>query len=369
MQGDEPALERLLQLLLHASAERARGLLPRHRRHPDLRQGWRADAGLGRAEPAHLCPHAALPAAGQRRCWSDFSILRHIQGIDGRDRQPWLFLPSPLRAKHTSIKPLLTCWLDCAVAALLSCGEQRDRRCWFIVDEVKSLHRVPSLSDLMAEGRSFGACVVLGFQDLAQLRDVYGADDAKTMSAVLGTKVLFRIADPETARWGADALGEVEEETVKESTRYDAAGDTPKGVQLSAAARAAASGDAGRVAAPGALSLLRPALRRLAGGADHAAASEHAAAPADRHGRSCWPSPRRPSPRASPTCPTRRRRTPGRTIRQPTKQRRREQIHHRCRHEQQRHGQRARHPTLPTLLPSPRRRPRPRRSRARSEPC
>jgi type IV secretory pathway TraG/TraD family ATPase VirD4 len=75
---------------------------------------------------------------------------------------------------------------------------------------------------------------VLGFQDLAQLRDVYGADDAKTMSAVLGTKVLFRIADPETARWGADALGEVEEETVKESTRYDAAGDTPKGVQLSA---------------------------------------------------------------------------------------------------------------------------------------
>ena len=52
------------------------------------------------------------------------------------------------------------------------------------------------------------------------------------MSAVLGTKVLFKIADPETAKWGADVLGEVEEEVVKESTRYDAAGDTPKGVQL-----------------------------------------------------------------------------------------------------------------------------------------
>jgi len=51
---------------------------------------------------------------------------------------------------------------------------------------------------------------------------------------VLGTKVLFKIADPETARWGADVLGEVEEEMIKESTRYDAAGDTPKGVQLSA---------------------------------------------------------------------------------------------------------------------------------------
>ena len=51
---------------------------------------------------------------------NDFSILRHIQGIDRRDQQPWLFLPSPLRVKHTSIKPLITCWMDCAAAAMLS---------------------------------------------------------------------------------------------------------------------------------------------------------------------------------------------------------------------------------------------------------
>ena len=233
MRGNEPALERLLQLLLHASAEQREAFY----RGTDVTQIYdkggermRASVEQNLRTYARTLRYLPLQSGGE----GDFSILRHIQGIDARDRQPWLFLPSPLRAKHTSIKPLLTCWLDCAVAALLSCGEQRDRRCWFIVDEVKSLHRVPSLSDLMAEGRSFGACVVLGFQDLAQLRDVYGADDAKTMSAVLGTKVLFRIADPETAKWGADALGEVEEETVKESTRYDAAGDTPKGVQLSA---------------------------------------------------------------------------------------------------------------------------------------
>ena len=233
MRGNEPALERLLQLLLHASSDEREAFY----RGTDVTQiydkgGERMRVSVEQNLRTYVRTLRYLPLTSGGA--DDFSILRHIQGIDGRDRQPWLFLPSPLRAKHTAIKPLLTCWLDCAVAALLSCGEQRDRRCWFIVDEVKSLHRVPSLSDLMAEGRSFGACVVLGFQDLAQLRDVYGADDAKTMSAVLGTKVLFRIADPETAKWGADALGEVEEETVKESTRYDAAGDTPKGVQLSA---------------------------------------------------------------------------------------------------------------------------------------
>ena len=227
----EPDLERLLHVLLHASSDERKAF------YADTDVAQIFDGGGERMRVSveqNLRTYARclryLPlASGQGR---DFSILRHIQEIDRRDRQPWLFLPSPLRVKHVAIKPLITCWMDCAVAALLSCGERRGRRCWFVIDEVKSLYHLPSLPDLMAEGRSFGACVVLGFQDLAQLRKVYGADDAKTMSAVLGTKVLFKIADPETARWGADALGEVEEEIVRESTRYDAAGDTPKGVQL-----------------------------------------------------------------------------------------------------------------------------------------
>ena len=232
--GQEPSLEQLLQLLLHASPEEREVFY----RDTDVVQifdqgGERMRVSVEQNLRTYLRTLRHLPLA-EKDDGSDFSILRHIQGIDQRDRQPWLFLPSPLRVKHTAIQPLLTCWMDCAAAAILSLGERRERRCWIILDEVKSLYRLPSLPDLMAEGRGFGACVVLGFQDLAQLRDVYGPDAAKTMSAVLSTKVLFKIADPETAKWAADVLGEVEEEVVKESTRYDAAGDTPKGVQLAA---------------------------------------------------------------------------------------------------------------------------------------
>ncbi|MGE3738214.1 MAG: type IV secretion system DNA-binding domain-containing protein [Geminicoccaceae bacterium] len=230
--GREPSLEQLLQLLLHGSPEKREAFY----RNTDVTQifdrgGERMRVSVEQNLRTYLRSLRHLPLA-EKGDGEQFSILRHIQGIDRRERQPWLFLPSPLRVKHTSIQPLLTCWMDCAAAAILSLGERRERRCWVIVDEVKSLYRLPSLPDLMAEGRGFGACVVLGFQDLAQLRDVYGPDAAKSMSAVLGTKVLFKIADPETAKWGADVLGEVEEEIVKESTRYDAAGDTPKGVQL-----------------------------------------------------------------------------------------------------------------------------------------
>lgn len=230
--GFEPSLEQLLQLLLHGSPEEREAFY----RNTDVVQifdkgGERMRVSVEQNLRTYLRSLRHLPLA-ETGDGEPFSILRHIQAIDRRERQPWLFLPSPLRVKHTSIQPLLTCWMDCAAAAILSLGERRERRCWVIVDEVKSLYRLPSLPDLMAEGRGFGACVVLGFQDLAQLRDVYGPDAAKSMSAVLGTKVLFKIADPETAKWGADVLGEVEEEVVKESTRYDAAGDTPKGVQL-----------------------------------------------------------------------------------------------------------------------------------------
>ena len=226
-------LSRLLHLMLHASIEERAAFYAGTEAAQTYDQGgdrMRASVEQNLRTYARSLRYLPLASGGK----GDFSILRHIQGIDEREQQPWLFLPSPLRIKHHSIKPLITCWLDCAVAALKSCGERGDRRCWFIIDEVKSLYNLPSLPDLMAEGRSFGACVVLGFQDLAQLRRVYGPDEAKTMSAVLGTKVLFKIADPETAKWGADALGEFEEEIVKESTRYDAAGDTPKGVQLAA---------------------------------------------------------------------------------------------------------------------------------------
>ena len=250
----------------------------------------------------------------------DFSILRHIQGIDGRDRQPWLFLPSPLRAKHAAIKPLLTCWLDCAVAALLSCGEQP--RPPLLVHRRRGQEPAPPAVLVRPDGggAQLRRLCRAGLSGPGPAARRLRADDAKTMSAVLGTKVLFRIADPETAKWGADALGEVEEETVKESTRYDAAGDTPKGVQLAAQ----------RVQRH----LVMPAeLQRqerfhcfvqLSGAWPVAQTTlpHRPRCSANRSPpRSRRPIPSAATPRASPTCPTHRRRTPGRTIRQPTKQR------------------------------------------------
>src|SRR5690606_19167032 len=48
-----------------------------------------------------------------------------------------------------------------------------DRRSWFFIDEFPSLGRIPHLEELLTEGRGRGICVVLGFQHIAHVRQLY----------------------------------------------------------------------------------------------------------------------------------------------------------------------------------------------------
>lgn len=70
--------------------------------------------------------------------------------------------------------------------------------------------RLDCLSPLLTKGRSKGASVILGFQDMDGLRAVYdkGADE---LVGQCGTKALLRIESPATAEWASRTIGEVEE--------------------------------------------------------------------------------------------------------------------------------------------------------------
>jgi type IV secretory pathway TraG/TraD family ATPase VirD4 len=48
----------------------------------------------------------------------------------------------------------------------------------------------------LSEARAFGGCFVLGFQNLEQIHHLYGNHVARTMSSLLGTKLVFRVDDP-----------------------------------------------------------------------------------------------------------------------------------------------------------------------------
>ena len=105
---------------------------------------------------------------------------------------------------------------------MLTLAQDDGRRIWVILDELPTLHQVPSLQPGLAESRQFGGCFVLGVQVAAALRDLYGRNGAETISGLCGTRVVLAAPDRDTAQWSADSLGRSEVEEVAEAYSYGA---------------------------------------------------------------------------------------------------------------------------------------------------
>jgi type IV secretory pathway TraG/TraD family ATPase VirD4 len=144
-------------------------------------------------------PFLYLPPRDGRMEWS----ARHWAD------QPngWLFLT--LRdASSSAALPLANLWLDLLVGRLLD-GAPR-RRIWIVVDELPVLGRQARLETLVTRGRKHGLAAVLGFQSIAQLRRIYGHEQAAVLASMPSTKLLLRVDEPETAGFIARQIGEHE---------------------------------------------------------------------------------------------------------------------------------------------------------------
>ena len=124
--------------------------------------------------------------------------------------------------QHASLRGLISTWLEIAVNAMLSLEQADGRRIWVILDELPTLHQVPSLQPGLAESRQFGGCFVLGIQVISALRDLYGRNGAETISGLCGTRVVLAAPDRDTAQWSAESLGRTEVEEMAEGFSYGA---------------------------------------------------------------------------------------------------------------------------------------------------
>lgn len=104
-----------------------------------------------------------------------------------------------------------------AVELLLAKPETVTGRTWFFLDEVREAGNLDGLGRLMTKGRSVGASVVLGFQDIDGLRDAFGEKGANEIVGLCGTKCILRCDSPETAKWAESVFGEYEAVEVKRS--------------------------------------------------------------------------------------------------------------------------------------------------------
>ena len=162
---------------------------------------------------ANLSALEFLPDEGK-----PFSIR---EWISDEKRGGFLFLTSR-GDQHASLRGLISTWLEIAVNAMLSLAQDDRRRIWVILDELPTLHQVPSLQPGLAESRQFGGCFVLGVQVASALRDLYGRNGAETVSGLCGTRVVLAAPDRDTAQWSADSLGRSEVEEVAEGYSYGA---------------------------------------------------------------------------------------------------------------------------------------------------
>lgn len=93
---------------------------------------------------------------------------------------------------------------------IVSQPESRTRRTWFFLDEVREAGKLPGLTSLLTKGRSKGACVVLGLQDIDGLREAYGSNLANEICGMCSNKAVLRLESPETAAWASKMVGEYE---------------------------------------------------------------------------------------------------------------------------------------------------------------
>lgn len=142
----------------------------------------------------------------------------------------WLHHPTryrPLILQHDPGYPELSrIWIGSMLGLLASAvgspslTESRERRVWLFLDEFPQLPPIKQFSTFLELGRSKGVAVVIGAQDTAQIRAVYGQDQAKSWFGMTGTKIITRINASEAAEDISRLIGEQEvERRTKSATR------------------------------------------------------------------------------------------------------------------------------------------------------
>ena len=108
---------------------------------------------------------------------------------------------------NEALAPLNSVMLKLAVDQLLAGPETALPSTWFVLDEFRWLGKAPTAQQLLNQGRSKGASVVLGVQDISGLISVYGEHEANEIMNQCAHKVFMRVGAA-TANWAEDHFGD-----------------------------------------------------------------------------------------------------------------------------------------------------------------
>ena len=155
--------------------------------------------------------------------WPDLSAGRF--SIRGWLHNPIAYRPLILQ-QDPGYPELSRIWIGSMLGLLASAvgsptlTESRTRRVWLFLDEFPQLPPIKQFPTFLELGRSKGIAVVIGAQDTAQIRAVYGPDQAKSWFGMTGTKIMTRINTSEAAEDVSRLIGDQEIERRIRSATY-----------------------------------------------------------------------------------------------------------------------------------------------------
>lgn len=84
--------------------------------------------------------------------------------------------------------------------------DSRTRKLWFILEELPQFGKL-DVASLLEVGRSKDVRVVMGFQDINQLKKIYSSEEAAAWMSMVGTHIFARVSSGETADTISSLIG------------------------------------------------------------------------------------------------------------------------------------------------------------------
>lgn len=132
----------------------------------------------------------------------DFSIRKWL--VDPEKR--FIFVANNPKIKDIQ-RPLLALFIDLLAKNCLSFPESRDRRFYFLLDELGTLGKLTSVVDLLTQGRSKGIRTFVGIQDVGQFDKLYGKETRNTIINACSNYFLLAQNEAENAKFASDLVG------------------------------------------------------------------------------------------------------------------------------------------------------------------
>ena len=179
----------------------------------------------------YLNHHARERETEAKKNEDSFSIRSWV--LD-ETKNNWVFLVAT-DSHWEQTKPLIRLWFDTASTAILEreiSPQKPLTPLWLVCDEISTVGLLPSLPKVLDRGYKYSGRLVLGFQSVAQISQIYGSDATQNIMQGLQNLLIFACNETKLAQEFSARLGKTEVEEYEPSVT-PADGKNPERVSIS----------------------------------------------------------------------------------------------------------------------------------------